>query len=420
MPRAVSAADAPGTLLAAYAYDRWDLRVGLSIGGGMCCVGAWLRYAGCFLPADWGLWRYGVVMVGQGICALAQPFFTNSPAKLAGRWFPLKEREIATTIAAMLNPLGNAAGAVLPPVIVAVTSDLPRLMWTSAAFASLTFVLPAVFFRDRPATPPSRSAAMRDDLREESLRAPAAGASAIPGVADAPDAEKGGDSLSSSQRLAIEAKKLLRDKDFLLLMTGFGVGLGLFNAFLTLIAQLVQPCGYDANDAGAFGGILIGSGLVGAAAIGPLLEKTKAYRPVLKGGLVFCVVGVIFFLAMQRPDNFGAVAAAFAVLGLFMMPMLPTVLENCAEATYPIPEETPASLLLIGGQIFGVLFVFILDQLIPLDHCQTVFTHTAIFIFAVMVVACCAVLNFNSTYKRLAVERSHQKSVNGASDSPAV
>ena len=52
------------------------------------------------------------VLVGQLLGGLAQPFFTNSPAKLAGEWFPTSERNLATTIASMCNPLGIALGQV--------------------------------------------------------------------------------------------------------------------------------------------------------------------------------------------------------------------------------------------------------------------------------------------------------------------
>jgi hypothetical protein len=33
----------------------------------------------------------------------------------------------------------------------------------------------------------------------------------------------------------------------------------------TLIEQIVKPCGYTSDDAGVFGGCIIGAGLVGAA-----------------------------------------------------------------------------------------------------------------------------------------------------------
>lgn len=37
---------------------------------------------------------------------------------------------------------------------------------------------------------------------------------------------------------------LLRDREFLKLLFGFGLGLGIFNGLTTVIEQLVKPCGY--------------------------------------------------------------------------------------------------------------------------------------------------------------------------------
>ena len=95
----------------------------------------------------------------------------------------------------------------------------------------------------------------------------------------------------------------------------------MFNALLTLIGQLVQPAGYNSDQAGLFGGVLIGagacvrrfcyrmtnqfilihppgpfcailfvSGIVGAGMAGTVLDATHAYKPVLKTG--FCLTGL--------------------------------------------------------------------------------------------------------------------------------
>lgn len=44
-----------------------------------------------------------------------------------------------------------------------------------------------------------------------------------------------------------------------------------------------------------------------------------------------------------------------------MLPMLPAVLENCAETTYPLPEELSTGLLFVGGNYFGIPFIFITE-----------------------------------------------------------
>jgi hypothetical protein len=93
--------------------ERWGLYGGVTAGAVMNLACALLHYIGALLPGDamGGHGRYAVTLIGQIMGALGQPCFTNAPAKMAGVWFPASEREIATTIAAMLNPIGACACA---------------------------------------------------------------------------------------------------------------------------------------------------------------------------------------------------------------------------------------------------------------------------------------------------------------------
>ena len=119
------------------------------------------------------------------------------------------------------------------------------------------------------------------------------------------------------------------------------------------------------DDAGTFGALLIVFGLFGAAYTGSvainliicvliiysgyLLEKTKKYRTILKVGFCLCVLVSIFMLCMLFSNNFVWLSVSFALMGLFMLPMLPAVLENSAEITYPVSEEFSTGLLFMGA-----------------------------------------------------------------------
>ena len=86
----------------------WGLRSGMVLATFMGMLCGWVRYLSVTIEDQ--RTAYAVLLLGQCIGALAQPMFTNAPAKIAGSWFPPKEREIATTVAAILNPVGNAIG----------------------------------------------------------------------------------------------------------------------------------------------------------------------------------------------------------------------------------------------------------------------------------------------------------------------
>jgi len=91
--------------------------------------------------------------------------------------------------------------------------------------------------------------------------------------------------------------------------------LAIFNSLMTVIQQIIDPAGYTSDDAGSFGGILIGSGLVGAMIVGPVLDYTKAYKTVLKIGMPIGLVAVTCFVSQLKPDNWTLVAVFIGCLG---------------------------------------------------------------------------------------------------------
>ena len=122
---------APGSYLAMYLVTKYGLRTTILTGAVLNAAGAWIRYASVFavrnaaLPAWAG---YAVLLLGQSLPAIAQPLFTNVPAKLAADWFPNSERDVATVIGALFNPLGNAAGQVIPSILVSCVVAAPLLL----------------------------------------------------------------------------------------------------------------------------------------------------------------------------------------------------------------------------------------------------------------------------------------------------
>lgn len=53
------------------------------------------------------------MLFGQILAALAGPMYNSLPPALAAAWFSISERDIATAIGSLFNPLGNAAGQVI-------------------------------------------------------------------------------------------------------------------------------------------------------------------------------------------------------------------------------------------------------------------------------------------------------------------
>lgn len=158
-------------------------------------------------------------------------------------------------------------------------------------------------------------------------------------------------------------------------------------------------------------------GLLGATISSVILDKTHAYRTVLKSGFVLCCVAITFISSMLYSNNFALLCLGFGFLGLFFLPMVPAVLVNCAETTFPIPEELSVGLLFIGGNLIGIPFVIILQVLIDAPNWgPPPFYPSNFFAIALVVFATGMLSLYNGQYKRLECERNKSISVKPVSD----
>ena len=417
----------PGSILAASVANGCGLRAAITAGSVLTCVGAAIRFGGVAIvslgkaPPRTG---FAVVLIGQSLAALGQPFFTNTPARLAGEWFGLKTRDIATAIGALFNPLGNAVGQILPSVLVScgatscVTSEvrgMMALMGIQLGIACVASLWTVLFLRSEPQIPPSASAAEHRKMRREA---------ATLGVGRSTVEQ----ARAAVARIGTDLRALLRNVEFLKLLFGFGIGLALFNALVTVLEQLVQPvfCNPDGGweggrkdraqlAAGIYGATLIVAGLVGACIVGPLLDVTHAYKTALKTCLVGGCAALILLVFLLQPGLEIEIGVAFALMGFFMLPSLPAALEAAVEVTYPIVEESSTALLLLFGNTLGISITFGMQALIKLRPCWHTapeplglrqLTPVSYLMFGVMAIALIIVLLFYPKYKRLEAERA--------------
>ncbi len=252
--------------------------------------------------------------------AIGQPFVLGAITTLAARWFPARERATASglgTLALYLGPL--AAMLLSPPLIVRLgLAKMLRIYGIAAAAAALLFLLLA---RDRPPTPAGRDerALMFDGL-----------------------------------------KSMIRRRDFLFLLAIFFIGLGLFNSVSTWIEDIVRPRGFTIVQAGWTGGLMLIGGIMGAVAIPLLSDKLRRRKPFIilaLAGLLPSLLGLTF-----AADPRLAMLSGF-LLGFFLLSAGPIGFQYAAEITQPAPEGTSNSLLLVAGQVSGIVFILGMDAL---------------------------------------------------------
>ncbi|KAK4190853.1 major facilitator superfamily domain-containing protein [Podospora australis] len=287
-------------------------------------IGNWIRYAGSYSDSESG-GKFGVVMFGQILTGLAQPFVLAAPSRYSDIWFTSRGRVAATALTSLANPFGAALGQLIVPFWVTKPSEVSSMvLWVS--IIATVGSLPAFFVPARPPTPVAPS--------------------------------------SKTPKLSIRAsaKILFSSAEFYMLFIPFAIYVGLFNSISSLLNQILLPYGYNDEEAGIAGAVLIVVGLVASAAVSPLIDRYKSYLLAIRVAVPLIGISYLVFIWMPQTKDSAGVGGPYvvmAVLGASSFSLLPVVLEYLIELTHPISPEVTSTLAWSGGQVLGGIFIVI-------------------------------------------------------------
>ena len=299
---------------ASWAIDTYGIRVAVGIGAALTGVFGLLRG----LLAS----NYNLVLISQIGIAVGQPFILNAVTKVAARWFPLQERATASGLGSLAMYLGIIVGLALTPYLT-IQSGMGGML---VAYGIVSVIAAVVFFglaRERPPTPPC-----------------------LPG--------------QEERSLVFDGlKQILRKGNFILLMLVFFVGLGVFNAVTTWIEDIVRPRGFSITQAGIIGGLMVLGGVVGALVLPSLSDRYRRRTPFILLALAGATLGLV---GVTYAISYWLLLASAFVMGFFLLSAGPIGFQYGAEVAYPAPEGTSNGLLLLMGQISGIVFIFGMDS----------------------------------------------------------
>jgi MFS transporter, FLVCR family, MFS-domain-containing protein 7 len=356
--------------------DNIGVRTSLNLGSWMNFLGSTIRVVSSI---DWAdgeplvpqSSKYAVLMTGQSLCGLAQPFILFVTTKFANTWFADDQRALANTLALGSNALGSLVGSFVSSQIVdnqaSVLTQMSLLNIIMCAF-SLTPALMACFVtRSKPKCPPSYSAVINSNTNTNSNNNDRLLSSANY-LINNEEADSSSKFMNEFRIYMGHVKNLLKSKDFLILLTTFGFALGLVNALTTLLEQILCVRGYTDEDVGYFGGSMIIFGLVGSVISGFILDKTKRFEEMAKicfsiGSVANIMLALVQLYNNDKSTVYYLTLTSFIIIGFFGLPLLPICMEMAVECVYPIPEATSTGLLMIAGQIFGIVMILAYPKL---------------------------------------------------------
>lgn len=98
-----------------YVLNRFGPGGAIRVASVLIAAGSWIRYAGARIEGGEG---FKVVVVGQVVIGLAQPFVLSAPVRFSEMWFSERGRIGATAVASLANPLGGAVSVWLVSLFV--------------------------------------------------------------------------------------------------------------------------------------------------------------------------------------------------------------------------------------------------------------------------------------------------------------
>ena len=312
---------------ASYFIDRFGIVKGVGTGAILMAAGAAIKgFSGN---------SFTMVLTGQILLAISQPFIINAPTAVAARWFPVKERAIATGLATLAQYIGILIAMVVTPMLIVSSPSDPdygsgtgRMVMIYGIVTIASAIAGLFLLREKPETPPSETPYERFDF--------------FPGL-----------------------KHIFRLRDMWIMVLLFTIGLGIFNAVNSMVDSIADYLGVDDSN-GMLGGMMLIGGISGAIIIpilSDLYKKRKLFLVICVVGMVPGIAGIVF--APQLTGGFGAnpdaahtvAQISSFILGFFVMSAGPIGFQYAAEVSAPAHESTSQGLLLWVGQVSGIIMV---------------------------------------------------------------
>lgn len=303
------------TFPGSYIIDNYGIRTGVLVGIVFNTTGMIIK-----IFINRGFW---ICILGQVLCAIAQPFFVNVPAKLAQTWFGSNERLTALTISVAAIAIGAAIGFVFPTFFIADSDkdDLFRhnvmlCLIAQAIIGGVLSIVTLLFFKNRPKHPPNPTAFERID--------------------------EAGVFWSS-------LKDIFGNKDFMFLFFCFLNIQGGFNTLATIVAYICEVYDYSDSDASLFGGTFIVGGVIGTAFFGILVEKTRRYKQAI---VVICFFSGVFTLCLYFFMKLKIVWLTTLICffqGFMMVAIMGVSFDLAVELTFPVGESISSGIMMSAG-----------------------------------------------------------------------
>ena len=339
--------------------ERFDLRIATLVPAGCLLIGSVFK---CIVISR----SFVFTIVGQCFVGVGNVFASLLPARIAAEWFPTEELSMATGIVLSAQIIGNAFGVLIPPLVIEgptnwtdysqpdyenethnfsnvaamkVYDQIFPLFLAQAIVAIVVFGATLGLFRSSPLQPPSYIA----QLKMVSSTAP------------------------MSAFNIKSYKSLVTNLQFILLMVSYGIAIGCYMTFVTLITQILNPYLVDTSPHDI--NLLVAemsftrtiAGFFGSVLAGMLLDWYPFFKIAFMIDYSLMCASLVGFTVCVV---FGGVVEQFVLMGtvgFFFNSVYSFAFQLGSEITFPVPESTMTGLLTVTSHLVSLILTQIVQ-----------------------------------------------------------
>jgi predicted MFS family arabinose efflux permease len=294
--------------------DRW-FRPTLAAGGALVALGGLVRLGGQ---------TFAWAMTGQVLVAVAQPVVLSAVSKLAGEYLPADQRADGISLGSAGNFVGMLLALLLGPTLGA-HGQLERLLVLEAGLGVLAAVALMV-----------------------ALRRPGHAS-----TASSPEGEHA--AIEGNAARALWRLEPMRTQCGLVFL-----GFGIFVAIATWLQTLLQPSHVSETTAGVLLVGMVIAGIVGCAALPPLVARRRAERSFMRTAVL---VGCAGCVTLGVTPWLGTRALALVAIGIALLPALPVIL-TAAEQLAGSAAGTAGAIVWMAGNLGGLVVALLVQVLV--------------------------------------------------------
>ena len=322
---------APLSILVSWMFQKLQSATVYRIAAGIMLLGSWIRLLA--FTDDKQFW---ILFLGQTTFAFAGPMIFNGLSIVTISWFSESEKATATSLIGFGAQCGSFVGMAIPGVVaigldktdpVADFDTVRTCILIANGFATVICVFFFIFFRGKPAHPPSLIAI---------------------------EVEKNFSDRKSASWGPI-LKELCQNKDYICNMIIFIIFWGIQSTVAVILTPLFAPGGYETSGLSLIGVCFVSGGMVFLFVYGIVLDRTKAY--LFASRLISVSVTLLGFSAIWiiPAGNLVYTGMWAFVAGSFVLPIFTVALPFTVILTHPIPSDASNGIMMTGSYIFATI-----------------------------------------------------------------